>query len=91
MSPFMGGSAVAMAAQVAEGYALISAVQLKRVTDPELDQLQQELEKTMRDLRVQIIPQDDIAAIQAKNRKMTRITGAMQQIQMTRAKRRRGM
>jgi hypothetical protein len=87
----MGGSAVAMAAQVAEGYALISAVQLKRVTDPELDQLQQELEKTMRDLRVQIIPQDDIAAIQGKNRKMTRITGAMQQIQMTRAKRRRGM
>ena len=70
---------------------MISAVQLKRVTDPELDLLQQELEKTMRDLRVQIIPQDDIAAIQAKNRKMTRITGAMQQIQMTRAKRRRGM
>jgi hypothetical protein len=91
MSPFMGGSAVAMAAQVTDGYALISAVQLKRLTDPELDLLMVELERTLRDLRGQVIPQDDIAGIQGRNRKMTRLTGAMQQIQATRAKRRRGM
>lgn len=89
MSPFMGGSAVAMAAQVTDGYALISAVALKRVTDPELDQLLVELERTLRDLRGQVIPQDDTAAIQGRNRKMTRLTGAIQLIQATRAKRRR--
>ncbi|HPC82100.1 MAG TPA: hypothetical protein P5234_01770 [Thermoanaerobaculaceae bacterium] len=91
MSPFMGGSAVAMAGQVADGFTLVTAVQLKRLTDPELDQLQFELEKILRDLRGSVVPLDDVAAIQTKNRKLARINGVIQQIQATRAQRRRGM
>lgn len=91
MSPFMGGSAVAMAGQVADGYTLVTAVQLKRLSDAELDQLQFELEKILRDLRGTAIPLEDVAAIQTKNRKLARITGVLQQIQATRAQRRRGM
>lgn len=91
MSPFMGGSAVAMAGQVADGYTLVTAVQLKRLADLELDQLQFELEKTLRDLRGTAIPLEDVAAIQTKNRKLARISGVIQQIQATRAQRRRGM
>jgi hypothetical protein len=90
MSPYMGGSAPAMADQVAAGYTLISAVQLKRLTDPEMDQLQFELEKILRDIRSEPMDLEDIQAIQARNRKISRITGALQQIQVTRLKRRRG-
>ncbi|MGQ9752379.1 MAG: hypothetical protein ACUVRE_07060 [Thermoanaerobaculaceae bacterium] len=89
MSPFLGGSAPAMANQVAEGYTLLTAVQLKRLSDLELDQLQFELEKLLRDLRGQIIPADDIAGNQAKNRKIARLTNALQQVNLTRQQRHR--
>lgn len=90
MSPYMGGSAPAMANQVADGYTIVTAVQLKRLTDQELPQLQFELEKILRDLRAEVVQVDDQPAVQARNRKMTRITGALQQIQATLSKRRRG-
>ncbi len=90
MSPYVGGSAPAMASQVADGYTLITAMQLKRLTDPELDQFQFEVEKLLRDLRAQQVPLEDIAAIQLKNRKMSRLVNAIAQIQATLAKRRRG-
>lgn len=89
MCPFMGGSAPAMANQIVEGYTLLTAVQLKRVTDPELELLHFEIERILRDLRSQIVAQDDTPAIQTRSRKLARITGAMQQIQATRAKRKR--
>lgn len=89
MTPYMGGSAPAMANQIADGYTLVTAVQLKRLLDSELDQLQFELEKLLRDQRGEQVALDDIAAIQARNRRMTRISGAIQQIQMAIQKRRR--
>jgi hypothetical protein len=90
MSPYMGGSAPAMADQVAAGYSLITAVQLKRLTDPEMDQFQFELEKLLRDVRSEVVDQEDVAAIQARNRKISRITGVLQQVHATKARRRRG-
>ena len=90
MAPYMGGSAPAMADQVAAGYTLITAVQLKRLTDPQMDQFQFELEKLLRDVRSEVVDQEDVAAIQARNRKLSRINGALQQVQATKAKRRRG-
>jgi hypothetical protein len=86
----MGGSAPAMAEQVAAGYTLVSTVQLKRLTDPEMDQLQFELEKILRDIRSEAMDLEDIPAIQARNRKIARISGALQQIQAAKARRRRG-
>lgn len=89
MSPYMGGSAPAMANQIADGYTLVTAVQLKRVTDAEMNQLQFELEKILRDLRAEPVNLEDLPGVQSRNRKMTRITGAIQQINATMAKRRR--
>lgn len=89
MSPFLGGSAPAMASQIAEGYTLLTAVQLKRLTDTELDQLQFELEKLLRDLRGQVVPADDVAGNQAKNRKISRVTNALQQVSLARQQRAR--
>lgn len=89
MSPFMGGSALGMADQICEGYILLTAVQLKRLTDTEMDQLQFEVERKLRDLRGEVVPQDNMPLIQARNRKLMRLSGAVQQIQATRAKRSR--
>jgi hypothetical protein len=91
MSPYMGGSALGMAEQILEGYVLLTSVQLKRLTDPEMDQLQFEVERKLRDLRGEVVPQTDVPAIQARNRKLMRLSGAIQQMQATRAKRRRGI
>jgi hypothetical protein len=89
MSPYMGGSAPGMAEQITEGNIILSPVQLKRLTDPELDQLQFEVEKRLRELRGEAVPQDNSQAMQARSRKLMRLSGAIQQIQATRAKRKR--
>jgi hypothetical protein len=91
MSPFLGGSAPGMANQIAEGYTLMTSVQLKRLSDPEMDQLLFELERTLRDLRAEQPALDDITAIQARSRKISRVMGAVQQIQMARGRRKRGV
>jgi predicted lipid-binding transport protein (Tim44 family) len=86
----MGGSAPAMANQIAEGYTLLTAVQLKRLTDPEMDQLLFELEKILRDARGEQVDLEDIPALQVRNRKLSRIQNAIMQINMAAQRRRRG-
>jgi hypothetical protein len=66
----MGGSAPAMASQISEGYTLLTAVQLKRLTDAEMDLLLFELEKTLRDARGEQVDLEDIPALQVRNRKL---------------------
>lgn len=87
MSPFLGGSAVAFAEQVAGGFTTLSSVQLRRLSEAEIEQLRFELERILRDLRSLIVPQDDLAALQGRNRKISRVTGALQQIQAFRGRR----
>ena len=89
MSPYMGGSAPAMAAQIAEGYTLLTAVQLKRLTDTEMEQLLFELEKILRDARGESVDLEDIPALQVRNRKLSRIQNAVIQINMAVQRRRR--
>jgi predicted lipid-binding transport protein (Tim44 family) len=86
----MGGSAPAMANQIAEGYTLLTAVQLKRLTDPEMDLLLFELEKILRDARGEQVDLEDIPALQVRNRKLSRIQNAIMQINMAAQRRRRG-
>jgi predicted lipid-binding transport protein (Tim44 family) len=86
----MGGSAPAMATQIAEGYTLLTAVQLKRLTDPEMDLLLFELEKILRDARGEQVDLEDIPALQVRNRKLSRIQNAIMQINMAAQRRRRG-
>jgi hypothetical protein len=86
---YMGGSALAMAEQIRDGYTILTAVQIKRLTDQEMDQLQFEVEKALRDLRSQVVQMDDQPTVQARNRKMTRLTAAIAQIQAARYKRNR--
>jgi hypothetical protein len=77
MANFLGGSAPAMANQVAEGYILINANTLRGYSPGDLTLLRIELEKLQRDARAVVPAQDDAAANQARNRRINRITSAI--------------
>jgi hypothetical protein len=78
MANFMGGSAPAMANQIAEGYILLSTNTLRSFLPAELALLRTELEKLQRDARAVVPPQDDALAQQARNRKIARLSSALQ-------------
>jgi hypothetical protein len=78
MGNFMGGSAPAMANQIAEGYILLSTNTLRGFNPGELTLLRVELEKLQRDARAVVPPQDDALAQQARNRKIARLSSALQ-------------
>jgi len=89
MANFLGGSAPAMAAQVVEGFILLSANTLRGFNDGELNLLRFELEKLQRDARSEVPPADDALAQQARNRKISRLNAALQVVshQLTRKNR----
>ena len=74
----MGGSAPAMANQIAEGFILLSANTLKGFTPGDLNALRTELDKLQREARALVPPPDDALANQARNRKIARLNSAMQ-------------
>lgn len=76
----MGGSAPAMAAQIAEGFYLVNANTFRGYTAGDFGLLRQELEKLQRDARSVVPAQDDAQAQQLRNRRITRIASALQVI-----------
>jgi len=85
MANWMGGSCPAMANQIAGGFMLVSAANLRGFTPAELNMLKFELEKQLRNTRAEVPPQDDALAQQARNQRISRLTAAVQvvQFQMT--------
>lgn len=77
MASFPGGSAWAMARDIAEGFVLVTERTFARFERSQLDQLAFELDRAMREVRGEAVPLEDLAAIQVKNRKLTRLTGAL--------------
>jgi hypothetical protein len=75
---FIGGSAGAMANQVAEGFILLSANTLRGFSPGDLNALRAELDKLQRETRAIVPPADDALANQARNRKIGRLSSAMQ-------------
>ena len=85
MANYMGGSAPAMANQISEGYILLSTNTLRGFGPGELSLLRFELEKLQRDARAEVPAQQDALAQAARNRKIARISSAIQVVsnQMT--------
>jgi hypothetical protein len=81
MANWMGGSCPAMASQIAEGYILLSAAQLRGFLPGDLGSLRLELEKLLRAARAEVPPQDDALAQQARNRKIARLSSSVQVVQ----------
>jgi hypothetical protein len=80
MANYIGGSAPAMATQVAEGMVLLAANALRTFTPAELNLLRQEIEKLQREARAVVPPADDALAQQARNRRIARLGSALQVI-----------
>ena len=77
MANFMGGSAAAMASQVAEGFITLNPNTLRGYAPGDLASLKQELERLQRDTRALTPAADDALGNQAKSRKVTRLNSAI--------------
>lgn len=89
MANFPGGSAWAMAREIAEGYCLVTERTFRQMQRPDLEKLQFELDRRMRDLRAEQPALDDLGAIQLRNRRMQRLRSAQMMLQAYRAKARK--
>jgi hypothetical protein len=81
MANFMGGSAPAMASQIGEGFILLSTSNLKGFLPGDLANLRQEVDKLLREVRSLTPPTDDALAQQSRNRKIARLSSAIQVVQ----------
>lgn len=88
MSAFIGGSAYAMAQQVAGGFLLITERTFKRLNAGELRQLDFEVDKVLREIRGDQPPLDDMPALQDRNRKIQRLSTCRLMLQQYRLKNR---
>jgi hypothetical protein len=77
MANFPGGSAWAMAKEVADGVVLVTERTFQRFDAGQLEKLAFELDRALRDARGEAVALEDIQAIQLKNRKLSRLTGAL--------------
>ncbi len=85
----MAAPAWKAASELAEGYLTLNPVSLKKYETHELDALQKEIERLSRELRGQVVPQEETEAIQSRNRKLLRLSQANSVIQAWRARLRR--
>jgi hypothetical protein len=87
MSPFISGSAWAMARDIASGHLLVTDRTLKSLNEREFQQLTFELDRLVRELRGQKVDLEDIVAVRDRNRKLSRlvrVTGMMRHLRMER-------
>ena len=77
MGAYIGGSAFAMASNLAEGNILLTPVILKKFSRGELKALEFEIEKIQRDVRGEVPPQDDTMLLQKRNRRISRLSQAL--------------
>jgi hypothetical protein len=66
-----------MARDVGEGFILVNERTFQRFDRGQLDQLAFELDRALRDVRADQPDLEDIPAIQIRNRKLSRLTGAL--------------
>jgi hypothetical protein len=77
MVNFTGGSAYAMANQIAEGYLLLNVHHMKKLTRSDINELKFELDKIMKETRADQPPLDQTELLQKRNRKISRINNAV--------------
>ncbi len=81
-----GGSAFGYAKDIAEGFQVVTERSFKGITVPEMDQLAFEINRGLRDIRAEQVATDDLPLIQAKNRKIQRLNGALMMMRTYRQK-----
>ena len=81
-----GGSAFGYARDIGEGFQVVTERSFKGLTKGEMDQLAFEIDRSLRDIRAEQVPVDDLPLIKAKNRKIQRLNGALMMMRGYRAK-----
>jgi len=87
MTNFPGGSAFAMARDIAEGYFTVTERSFQRMDRGDLDRITFEMDRILRDVRSQQPDLEDIPAIKERNRKIQRINSALMILRAYRLKR----
>jgi hypothetical protein len=90
MGSFLGGSAPAMARQICDGYSLPSPTTLKRLSLDQMTKLEFELDKRLRETRGEAVDLADQSALTSRNRRISRIEGAVRVLRHTIQQRRMG-
>ncbi len=72
-----GGSAYGFARDIGEGFQTVTERSFKGFTPPEMDKLAFEIDRALRDIRAEQVAVDDLPNIQAKNRRIQRLNGAL--------------
>jgi hypothetical protein len=90
MGSYQGGSAPAMARQICDGFSLVSQVSLKRLDIEQMTTLEFELDKRLRETRSEAVDLDDQLGLQGRNRRISRIEGALRVLRHTIQLRRAG-
>ncbi len=86
MASFLGGSAYAMATGIAEGYHTVTERSFRAMSGGDLEQLAQEMDHHLRELRGEQPPLDDLTGIQHRNRKIQRLSTALMVLRAYRLK-----
>lgn len=76
MGSFPGGSAWAMARDIGDGYVLVTPRTFANMSAADLDKVNFEMDRRLRDIRGTQPDQDDIQALQLRNRRLQRISQA---------------
>jgi len=87
---YQGGSAPAMAKQICEGYTLVNQLSLKRLSLDQMKTLEFELDKRLRETRGEAVDLEDQPSLQKRNRRISRIEGAIRVLRHTMQQRRMG-
>lgn len=90
MGTYQGGSAPAMAKQICDGYTLVSQLTLKRLSLDQMKNLEFELDKRLRETRGEAVDLEDQPSLQKRNRRISRIEGAIRVLRHTMQQRRMG-
>lgn len=77
MGNFIGGSAFSMAGQVSEGFLLLNAHHLKRMTPNDIREFKFEMEKLLNDIRSEQPPLHEIDLLRKRNRRISRLNNAL--------------
>lgn len=86
MANFPGGSAWAMVRDIAGGYLAATERTFRPFQRPDLDRMEHELDRLMREIRSEQPPLDDVAALQQRNRKLQRLRSAQVMLRAYRTK-----
>lgn len=81
-----GGSAYGYARDIGEGFQVVTERSFKGLTRAEMDSLAFEIDRALREIRAEQVATDDLPNIQAKNRKIQRLNGALMMMRSYRAK-----